>query len=107
MYRLPQKFAGEVGLVDLGIPPRTFSIYQPAYETDMRRTSEDDGIPLAVKAAAIFCGSRSPLKKSPPKQGEHTRFPDHDAFDCNVHPADVRPPLTDTNHGLNPLLPSS
>ena len=77
----------------------------------MGRTSEDGGhvsrqISLLESADSI-CGSRSPLKKSPPKQGEHTRFPDNDAFDCNVHPADVRPALTDTNHGLNPLLPSS
>ena len=74
----------------------------PSTNQPMRRISKDDGIPWAVKAAAIFCGSRSPFKKSPPKQGEHTRFPDHDALDCNVHPADVRPALTDTNHGLNP-----
>ena len=77
----------------------------PSTNQPMRRTSEDDGIPLAVKAAAIFCGSRSPLKKSPPKQGEHTRFPDNEAFhSSNVHTADVRPALTDTSHSFNPLL---
>ena len=79
----------------------------PSTNQPMGRTSGDGGHVWAAEVAAMFCRSRSPLKKGHPKQGEHTRFPDNDAFDCNVHPADARPALTDTNHGLNPLLPSS
>ena len=66
----------------------------PSTNKPMGMRSDDSGHVLRkisiLGIVDMLCGSCSPLKGTPPKQGEHTCFPDNSAFASVLHPAAVK-----------------